>query len=99
MLPNPFQDQQFKDTVRITPEQAKRLFASPKEFRVAFSRLTGQQMAVLPNGVKLFTGMELSERENDRRIYWLKGSGPTPGWDVEQVLEALNAGRTGLVMS
>ncbi|MBI2452994.1 MAG: hypothetical protein HY603_00440 [Parcubacteria group bacterium] len=84
----------FKSTARITPEQAERLFPTPREFRVAFNRLTGQQMAVLPNGVKLFTALGVDEG----RIYWLQGSGATPGSDVEQILEELNAGKIGLVV-
>ena len=87
--------QPVKPTSRITPEQAEQLFASPKKFRVAFNRREGQQMAVLPNGVRLFTAVNADEG----RIYWIQGSGATPGWDVEQVLEKLNAGKTGLVMS
>ena len=49
---------------------------------------------MLANGVKLFTGLGV----DGGRIYWIQGYGPTPGSDVEQILEELNAGKTGLVV-
>ena len=94
MLP----EEQFRGTTRITPEQAESLFASPKEFRVAFSRRKGPEMATLWNGVKLFTGLEFDERKGDHRIWWLQGFGPTPGLRVRQALEALNADKNDLVV-
>lgn len=83
-----------KPLAKITPEDAESLFATPEEFDAAFNRRKGQEMATLWNGVKLFTAIS----GEGVRIYWLQGFGATPGWDVEQALEALRERRTGLVV-
>ncbi len=86
----------IKSTALITPEQVESLFASPKEFGAAFNRRKGPNIATLWNGVKLLTAQ--GDRDGEGRIWWLQGFGPTPGLRVEQALEALNAGKSDLVV-
>ncbi len=91
MLP----EEQFRSTARITRGQAERLFATPAELGVALTHCKGSEVSVFRHGVKLFTGLQVDERNGERRVFWLQGSGPTPGSDVELVLEELNAKKTG----